>query len=284
MRCCLSLALLGRLRPRSRWWDRQLEFEWRPVSVTSSILVSSADPIGQSVPPPPRRRSNSGGKINLQSGAVGTVALPSVAINVTNTSALLSLLDSASTGPGGKITILATGANSSVNVSGPVEFAGPPPTTILADGGTVDIRHTGDNGLINVSNVNMRADVVKIGALGNNGVLNIGGGTITANTILKLYATGSNGAINFIADATLTGASIKTIAASTVTVFDNVVVTIGGAKPADVYTSTPNYSMGNGGNGSTTGQFTLSGGGGSGVVTHIGPIPTPPPFDTAAGH
>lgn len=250
------------------------------VTVNSPIEVSSAQPNSIS----PRRRSNSGGKLNLQSGATGSIKAKAVAINVTNTGQLLSLLDNAATGPGGKITILATGANSSINVAGAAGAA--PSDTIRADRGTIDVRHSADGGQINFNNATLRGDIVKVGALGANGVLNISGGTITADTILKLYATGSNGTINFLANATLTGASVKTIAANTVTVSNNVVVMIGGGKPADIYTSNPNYSMFNGGNNTTNGQFVLQGGSApvSGAVTHP-PTATPPPFDAPGpGH
>jgi hypothetical protein len=182
------------------------------------------------------------------------------------------LLDAAAPGKGGKITILATGASSDVDVNGKLQ----------ADRGTVDIRHTGDGGQINLNNADVRADIVKVGALGNNGTLNIGGGTISADTTLKLYAPGSNGTVNFIADVTLTGASTKIIAGDTVKVFDSVVVTIG-VSPADIYTNHAHYSSSNGGDGTTTGSFTSSGFTGPAVTTHPGA--PPPPFDsTKRGH
>ena len=77
------------------------------ISVNSPITVSSAD--AATAPPSPRRKSRSGGNINLKSDAP-----TGVAINVSNTGQLLSLLDAAAPGPGGKITILATGANSRI--------------------------------------------------------------------------------------------------------------------------------------------------------------------------
>ena len=167
-----------------------------------------------------------------------------MAINVGSSAQLLSLLDAAAPGPGGQITILASGANSDVNVSGRVQ----------ADRGAVDIRHTGDGGNINLTNADVRADIVKIAALGNNGTLNIGGGTLSADTTLKLYSTGSNGSVNFIADVTLSGASQKIIAGNSVTIFNNVTVTIQGQNPASVFTNHANY-RGFGGNGSRTGTF-----------------------------
>jgi hypothetical protein len=100
--------------------------------------------------------------------------------------------------------------------------------------------------------------------LGNSGSLTIGGGRISADTILKLYAVGTGGSVNFISDVTLTGNSMKIIAGSTVTVQNNVVVQIGsaGGTKADVYVpdiNHANYSNFNGGNNSTSGKFIIEG-------------------------
>ena len=101
---------------------------------------------------------------------------------------------------------------------------------------------------------------------------------ISADTILKLYAVGSNGSVNFISNVTLSGNSMKIIAGNSVTVNNNVIVTVGGGKPADVYVLNPklaNYSNFNGGNNSTTGLFLLQGALSptSGAVTHLGVAP-----------
>ena len=145
----------------------------------------------------------------------------------------------------------------------------------VANGATFTIRGSND-GAITFNNASVHADVLKVGALGTNGVLNIGGGTLSADSTLKLYANSSNGTVNFIADVTLTGASTKIIAGDTVKVFDGVVVTIG-VSPADIYTNHAHYSSSNGGDGATTGIFTPSGFTGPAVTTHLGA--TPPPFD-----
>ena len=136
---------------------------------------------------------------------------------------------------------------------------------ITFNGGSYDARGTfltfiDQDGTITFNNANAHADVLKAGVFGSNGVLNIGGGMLSADTTLKLYAPGSNGRLNFISNVTLGGNSAKILAANSVTIFDNVVVTIGGSKPADVYTGftgeTPNANYtGFGGNGSTTGTF-----------------------------
>jgi hypothetical protein len=212
------------------------------VTVNSRVEVSST-PVGTGQAFV--RRSARGGNIHITSGKAGAIGARAVAINIGSSAQLLALLDAAAPGPGGQITILATGANSDVNVSGRMQ----------ADRGGVDIRHTGDGGNVNLSNADVRADVVKAAALGNNGVLNIGGGTLSADTTLKLYSTGSNGSVNFIANVTLGGASQKIIAGNAVTIFNNVTVTIQGQNPASVFTNSANYSRQYGGNGSTTGTF-----------------------------
>src|SRR5205823_8608937 len=143
------------------------------------------------------------------------------------------------------------------------------------DAGGTFSAFTDGSGTITFNNATVHADVLKIGALSTNGVLNIGGGTLSADTTLKLYTNSSNGTVNFIANVTLTGASSKFIAGDTVKVFDSVVVTIG-MSPADIYTNHAHYSSSNGGDGTTTGIFIPSGFIGPAVTTHPGA--TPPPF------
>jgi hypothetical protein len=121
--------------------------------------------------------------------------------------------------------------------------------------------NTGERGNIDLRNANIRGDVVKIGALGANGELRIGGGTINADTTLKLYADGTDGTVRFMKDVTLGGASTKIIAGRTVQIDNNRTVTIGGSNAASVFTDRPNYT-GSGGNGSTSGKF-----GGAGATT-----------------
>ena len=140
-----------------------------------------------------------------------------------------------------------------------------------ADRGTVDIEHAGDNGQINLTNADVRADIVKVGVFGSNGTLNIGGGILSADTTLKLYAPGSSGTINFLADVTLNGASAKIIAGDTVNIFDSVIVTIGGVSPASVFTNHANYA-GFGGNGSRSGTFAGAG------ASNPQPLSNAPPF------
>jgi hypothetical protein len=147
-------------------------------------------------------------------------------------------------------------------------------------GGTF-LSYIDGNGTIAFNNVNAHADVLKAGVFGANGVLNIGGGTLSADTTLKLYAPGSNGQLNFISNVTLGGNSLKTLAANSITIFNNVVVTIGGPKPADVYTGftgeipNANYT-GFGGNKSTTGTFAGAG------ANDPQPLTNAPPFGSTS--
>ena len=233
------------------------------INVSSRIQVSSADPEAASL----RRRSARGGNIGLKSGKPNGVA-----INLSNTSELLSLLDAAAPGPGGKVTILATGGSSTADIKG----------KIVADRGTIDIRHTGDSGqiaigsLVGNNSIDAHADVIKVAALGSNGVLTIGNGLLSADTTLKLYSAGSNGTVNFVADVTLGGTSSKTIAGNTVNIFNGVVVTVGGNNRASVFTNNANYT-GFGGNGSRSGTFA-----GAGANNPL-PLTQAPPFDGPGG-
>ncbi|MGB8805068.1 MAG: hypothetical protein WCC93_09095, partial [Chthoniobacterales bacterium] len=233
------------------------------IAVNSRIEVSSADPGSAKL----RRRSATGGNIALKSGKP-----TGVAINLSNTSELLSLLDAAAPGPGGKVTILATGANSTASISG----------KIVADRGTIDIRHSGDSGQISLvgrgesDQIEAHADVIKVGALGNNGVLTVGNGLLSADTTLKLYSPGSNGTVNFVANVTLGGASTKVIAGNTVNIFNGVIVTVGGKTPTSVFTNNANYT-GFGGNGSRTGTFK-----GAGANNPL-PLNQAPAFDGPGG-
>ncbi len=114
---------------------------------------------------------------------------------------------------------------------------------------------------------------MKVGVFGSNGTLRIGGSSISANTLLHLYAPGSNGIIDFVSNVTLNSSSTAAvIAANTVTIENGVVVTIGGSTPANVYAKVPNYSASSGGNNKTGGTFV-------GAVT-TQPLGGQPPFDS----
>src|SRR5207237_2801575 len=75
---------------------------------------------------------------------------------------------------------------------------------IQAEQGEADIRQTADTGQTTLNNATIHGDVVKLSALGTNGVLNIGSGNmLNADTVLKLYAVGSNGTLNLLSNVPL---------------------------------------------------------------------------------
>ena len=159
-------------------------------------------------------------------------------------------------------------------------------SAILINGGNYNVGGTfltyiDGNGSITFNNASAHADILKAGVFGTNGVLNIGGGTLSADTTLKLYAPGSNGQLNFVSDVTLGGNAGKILAANSITIFDNVVVTIGGPNPADVYVNftegSPNANYrGFGGNDHTTGTFIGAG------ANRPRPLSEAPPFDASS--
>jgi hypothetical protein len=103
-----------------------------------------------------------------------------------------------------------------------------------------------------------------------------GGGSLSADTTLQLYSTGSNGQVNFLANITFGGASTKIIAGNTVNIFNGVTVIIGGTNRASVFTNNANYS-GWGGNGTRLGTF-----GGRGANNPL-PLNQAPALDSPGG-
>ncbi len=216
------------------------------VTINSLIGVSASDLFTNRV-------SARGGNINVTSHAA-----TGVAINITNSGQLASILNQAAPGPGGAITFLAD-KGGDVNVSG----------SLRADHGTIAIQTgtadgSGPGGAVTLNGATLSADVVKVGALGSNGTLNIGNSRISGDTLISLYAAGSSGSIVFSGFSTLSGASLKTIAASIVTIVNGGQVNVSGGA-ATVYTNTPNYNIPNFGN------FT-----GNGVTTK--PLSSKPAF------
>ncbi len=165
--------------------------------------------------------TSTGGGITLQS---------LLGIEISSTAQLQTLLDSM--GNSSNIIILAD-KDTTLSVSG----------TVQATQGEVDIRHNGATGITSLDNATIHGDVVKISALGTSGVLNIGPANILgADTILKLYATGSNGTLNFLSNVTLTS-PINILAAHMITISPGVVVTINSVNKAQVFTDIPDYNF-----------------------------------------
>ena len=209
-----------------------------------------------------------------------------IAVNAAAVSApsLTAAIDNSSAGLIGGHAFINMNVSGNANVTSDATVAiygsdGAQSSAININGGNYNVGGTllsyiDGNGTITFNNASAHADVLKAGVFGANGALNIGGGMLSANSTLKLYAPGSNGSLNFVSNVTLGGNSLKILAANSVTIFNNVVVTIGGPNPADVYTNNANYT-GFGGNGTTTGTFAGAG------ANKPQPLSKAPPFDTS---
>jgi hypothetical protein len=215
-------------------------------TVTASSTITTSTKTG-------RRTSRSAGNVRLTSGRTSGTA-----IRVASSAQIASLLAAGAPGPGGEVVFRSAGGD--IDISG----------TVTADRGRVEVENRGTNGRIALNNATISADVVRARAFGENGTLVVNGGTISADSMLKLYADGSNGTVLFSGNVNLNGNSTKIITGNTVTISPNVVVTIGGPTPAQVYTNNPNYT-GFGGNNSSTGTFA-----GAGAITQ--------PRDAAPGY
>ena len=94
-------------------------------------------------------------------------------------------------------------------------------------------------------------------------MLQIGGGSLSADTTLQLYAPNGNGQVVFIGNVSLNGNSTKSIAGDSVTINNGVLVTVNGPKASVYVNSLKNVPKANytgfGGNGNTTGTFGGSG-------------------------
>ena len=221
-------------------------------------------------------------EIQNNGGTMGQNAPVRVAASNMSANSLLAQIDNRNEGVIDGAAVISMSVDGNATVTNNATLAiygsdGAAASAILVNGGNYNIGDTflsyiDGNGSITFSNASAHADVLKAGVFGTNGTLNVGGGTLSADTTLKLYAPGSNGQLNFFSNVTLDGNSKKILAANSVTIFDNVVVTIGGKAPADVYTNNPNYT-GFGGNGSTTGTFAGAG------ANRPRPLSEAPPFD-----
>ena len=207
-----------------------------------TVTVKSTVKVSDSVAP---NAAKKGGSISIRSQRKNGTA-----ISIRSSAQLLSLLDASAPGPGGEIKFRSTG--------GAIKIDG---AKIQADRGRIDVSNSGDNGAISVQNATLNASTIKLQAMGKNGELHIGGGSMNADSAIDLYASGSNGKVNFTDNVTLSGSSLKTISGNTVTITNGKTVNVQGSGPARVFTNNPNYS-GSGGNGATTGRF-----GGSGATT-----------------
>ncbi len=227
-----------------------------------------------------------GGNATVQVGTTGNL----------NADHLFVVIDSSSGGSvGGNETInMNVSGTATVNNEATVQILGPDPTGSAAinfNGGTYEIGGTffntiDGNGTITFNNTDIHANVVQAGVFGANGSLIIGGSgsnTISADTLLKLYAPGSNGLLKFVANVTLSSGTEMDLAANRITINSGVTVTIAGnGGAANIYTNNANYT-GFGGNGSTTGTFA---GNGANTPQPLGNAPTfgaTPPSPSSSG-
>jgi hypothetical protein len=225
-------------------------------------------------------------EIQNNGGTIGQNAPIQVAAANISTNSLTAQIDNRNGGVIGGNAVVAVSVAGNANMGDDATLAiygsdGAANSAIRVNGGNYNVGGTfltyiDGNGAITFNNASAHADVLKAGVFGANGVLNIGGGSLSADTTLNLYAPGSNGQLNFISNVTLGGNSAKILAANSVTIFDDVVVTIGGNIPADVYTNNANYSEEWGGNGSTTGTFAGAG------ANRPRPLSEAPPFDASS--
>jgi hypothetical protein len=225
-------------------------------------------------------------EIQNRGGIMDQSALIAVTAGSISAKSLSAKIDNSEGGViGGAGAVIAMNVAGNANIDNDATLAiygssGAADSAILIDGGNYNVggmflNYIDGDGAITFNNASAHADILKAGVFGTNGVLNIGGGTLSADTTLKLYAPGSNGQLNFFSNVTLGGDSKKILAANSVTIFDNVVVTIGGESPASVYTNNANYT-GFGGNGSRTGTFAGAG------ANRPKPLSEAPPFGASS--
>ena len=226
--------------------------------------------------------------INADGGTIGGSATLGVTTKDLSSGGSLFVAILNNTNDGGATGTIASDATLNFNVSGTATVAtdatfqingsdSAASSTINFNGGTYNVvggtfeGFMDGSGTMTFNNVTINADRLKVEVFGPNGVLRIGGGTLSATTLLHLYAQSSNGLIDFVGNTTLNSSgTAAVIAANTVTIENGIVVTISPLTSANVFTNVPNYS-GSGGNNKTTGTFV-------GAVT-TQPLGGQPPFD-----
>src|SRR5205085_4055007 len=181
--------------------------------------------------------------INADGGAIGGSATLDVTTKNLSSGRSLFVAILNSTNDGGATGTVASNATLNFNVSGTATVVtdatfqingsdSAASSTINFNGGTYNIGSPArpgvfegfmdGSGTMTFTNVTINADTVKTGIFGANGTLRIGGGSISANTLLHLYAPsiiGRGGIIDFVSDVTLSSsATAAVIAANTVTI------------------------------------------------------------------
>ena len=217
------------------------------LNVFSSLTINAAGDVS----------SNGTLAFAVQNSSPGNAAIDVTATDINATSLSTVINNSQGSSVGGSTTInVAVAGNAAITRDATFQINGSDAAASAAiniNGGNYISggRFLGlidGNGIFTLNRATIAADVVRVGAFGNNGTLRIGGGSISANTLLHLYAPGSNGTIDFVSDVTLsTSNAIPAIVANTVTIENGVVVTVdanadGVPVQADVFTNVPNYS------------------------------------------
>ncbi|HAJ28409.1 MAG TPA: hypothetical protein DCG53_14405, partial [Syntrophus sp. (in: bacteria)] len=183
--------------------------------------------------------SSKPGQIDITSGIA---AADAVAIDIQDSGQLLAILAST---PADKTTnrVTLTSAGGKIKVGG-LGYG----YNILADKGLIDIRNNGMAGAIDVmGGAALRADTIKIGALGQQGVLNIyGGAAMNADTMLKLYGGNISGGKVIFATGP-TGSGNVSLTSPTINVGANLVqvntgVTVTTSTNPNVYCQTCNWA------------------------------------------
>jgi hypothetical protein len=164
----------------------------------------------------------------------------SIAIDITSTGQILALINSASytKSDAGRSKVELTSAGGRIKVDGLTISGENYGKNIVADYGDLNIVNNGAKGVIDIlSGAGLQADILKIGALGTEGVLNIyAGSRMDANTQIKLFGGQlSGGAVIFggSGNVNLTSPAIL-VSADKVQVNTGVNVNTG-AVAADVY-------------------------------------------------
>lgn len=183
--------------------------------------------------------SSKPGQIDITSGIA---AADAVAIDIQDSGQLLAILAST---PADKTLnrVTLTSAGGRIKIGG-LGYG----YNILADKGLIDIRNNGMGGAIDVmGGAALRADTIKIGALGQQGVLNIyGGAAMNADTMLKLYGGQISGGKVIFATGP-TGSGNVSLTSPTINVGANLVqvntgVTVTTSTNPNVYCQTCNWS------------------------------------------
>jgi hypothetical protein len=238
----------------------------QPAILVSDTTIDASDQNDSEVPEGIRRSSGPSspaaastapGPANSQVG--GTITLTAnrtvgAGIEIEEGSDLNAGISLFSNSQGGQITVQTNGANIDVSDS-TIYASGTGSQVLLTTSLSTTSAAVSPQLTLNASYLG--ADVLKIQALGNNGVLTIGANnTISAGTQLFLYAgnggTGG-GTIVFSANVTLSSSGPTILRAGTITIDNGVTVTLGSGR-TDVYANTLNLAapIGNGG---TTGTF-----------------------------